>query len=142
VANAAGGYAILKRVAVAGADVLEIGASEIRHADFWNGKPASLDVVDTSASRMELTRSSLQVLGVQLADAVLVDKNWAEWNPMEKYDLVLAFSVLEHLYPLENYLSKLVQALKPGGRLVGAVPCEGGVDDRARTVCNVKAGIP
>ena len=38
-------------------------------------------------------------------------------------DVVLAFYTLEHLFPLSAYLAEMFRVLKPGGLLVGAIPC-------------------
>ncbi len=38
------------------------------------------------------------------------------------FDMVLSVNTLEHVYDLEGTLQKLIRALKPGGRIVFAVP--------------------
>ena len=40
----------------------------------------------------------------------------------EKYDAVCAFQVLEHVYDVHSFLNESLQCLKPGGRLIIAVP--------------------
>jgi SAM-dependent methyltransferase len=45
----------------------------------------------------------------------------------ESFDLLLSFYSLEHLHPLERYLAQFRRVLRPGGLLVGAIPCEGGL---------------
>jgi SAM-dependent methyltransferase len=44
--------------------------------------------------------------------------------PLEdgSFDMVLSFSTLEHIYALEATLAELTRVLKPGGRVVFAVP--------------------
>ena len=44
-----------------------------------------------------------------------------------QYDLIFTFFSLEHLYPLQAYLNEYKRILNPGGRLVGAIPTEGGL---------------
>ena len=45
----------------------------------------------------------------------------------ETFDVVVSFYSLEHLHPLGEYLEEIHRVLRPGGRLVGAIPCEGGL---------------
>ncbi len=42
-------------------------------------------------------------------------------------DVIVSFYSLEHMYPLEEYTGEFSRILRPGGLLVGAIPCEGGL---------------
>jgi ubiquinone/menaquinone biosynthesis C-methylase UbiE len=42
-------------------------------------------------------------------------------------DVIISFYSLEHMHPLEEYLGEFSRILRPGGILVGAIPCEGGL---------------
>jgi SAM-dependent methyltransferase len=42
-------------------------------------------------------------------------------------DVIISFYSMEHMYPIENYLKEFRRVLRPGGLLVGAIPCEGGL---------------
>ena len=42
-------------------------------------------------------------------------------------DVLISFYSLEHLNPFEPWMAELSRVLKPGGRLVGAIPAEGGI---------------
>jgi SAM-dependent methyltransferase len=41
--------------------------------------------------------------------------------------LIISFYSLEHLYPLDEYADEFKRILRPGGQLVGGIPCEGGL---------------
>ena len=43
------------------------------------------------------------------------------------FDVVISFYCFEHLAPLMEYTDDIRRVLKPGGLLVGAIPCEGGL---------------
>ena len=45
----------------------------------------------------------------------------------ERFDIILSFYSMEHLYPLETYLNSMLKILRPGGLLLGAIPTEGGL---------------
>jgi len=43
-------------------------------------------------------------------------------NIEKKYDLVLIFNVLEHVYNTDNAINEIKKILKPGGKIIGATP--------------------
>ncbi len=43
---------------------------------------------------------------------------------LDKYDVVCSFQVLEHVPEPQNFVKACIQALKPGGKLIIAVPAE------------------
>jgi ubiquinone/menaquinone biosynthesis C-methylase UbiE len=45
----------------------------------------------------------------------------------ESIDVLISFYSLEHMHPLEIYLTEFKRVLRPGGLLAGAIPCEGGL---------------
>ena len=42
-------------------------------------------------------------------------------------DYQVTFYSLEHLYPFSEHLKDMLRVLKPGGKIVGAIPAEGGL---------------
>jgi SAM-dependent methyltransferase len=47
--------------------------------------------------------------------------------PNQQFAIVISFYSLEHLHPLDLYLSEMRRVLRPGGLFVGAIPTEGGL---------------
>jgi SAM-dependent methyltransferase len=119
------GYEILRQVDLTDKHVLEVGPGSLPHRRFWSGKPASYSIVDI---KQEFVDQSVQVLRREcIATSSFVAP--ADELPMddESIDIVISFYSLEHMHPLKNYLEEFRRVLRPGGLLVGAVPCEGGL---------------
>ncbi len=119
------GYRVLEKVNLEGKTIMEVGPGFIPHLQFWRGKPGKYVIIDI---RQEALGQSGQILadhGV-LAEAYLAD---SERYPLadNSVDIVISFFSLEHLYPLGPYLAEFRRVLRPGGLLVGAIPCEGGL---------------
>ncbi len=55
-------------------------------------------------------------------DCKLINKDFLNWKPEEKYDLVCSFGFIEHFDNYEDVISKHVSLLKPGGLLVLSIP--------------------
>lgn len=119
------GYEILRQVDLTAKDVLEVGPGSLPHRRFWNGKPASYTVVDI---KQEFIADSVQILQQEcVAPASFVLS--ADVLPLDNasIDILISFYSLEHMHPLENYLTEFRRVLRPDGLLVGAIPCEGGL---------------
>ncbi len=81
-----------------------------------------------------LSDSGIQAVGLELnpkAIAVCHEKKLNAINELieehsnknpEKYDVVCAFQVLEHIYDIKSFIDGCCKALKPGGKLIFAVP--------------------
>ena len=119
------GYEILRRVDLTDKQVLEVGPGNLQHRRFWNGKPSHYTVVDIS---QEFIDRSMQVLKQEAVTASSFVST-ADDLPLknESVDVLLSFYSLEHMHPLESYLAQFRRVLRPGGLLVGAIPCEGGL---------------
>ena len=119
------GYEILQEVDLAAKQVLEVGPGSLPHHRFWQGKPSNYTVVDI---KQEFIDQSVQILKQECvaasslalsADTLLLDD--------ASIDIIISFYSLEHMHPLDNYLKEFRRVLRPGGLLVGAIPCEGGL---------------
>ncbi|WP_449257002.1 class I SAM-dependent methyltransferase [Bosea sp. (in: a-proteobacteria)] len=127
VVNAAG-YRIMRKVPIAGLNVLEIGPGSLDHIAYWTGKPVQFIAVDINEGFLQRAVERLEAQAIPYR--TLVNDSGGDGRiPVDdaSIDLVLSFYSLEHLHPLEGYLSEIVRILKPGGMLAGAIPCEGGI---------------
>lgn len=122
------GYRALRAVDLTGKTVLEVGAGALAHMSEWCGRPGRYILVDVEERMLELAASRLRAAGIPV-DPRLTDRAAAAWLPVgdSEVDVVLSFYSLEHLYPLDRHLMEIVRVLRPGGRLVGAIPAEGGL---------------
>ncbi|GMU57454.1 MAG: hypothetical protein AMXMBFR33_66000 [Candidatus Xenobia bacterium] len=119
------GYRVLKGLDTTGLKLCELGPGGGYHLRALEGAPASytaLDVTDTFFPRLEqaMTARGTAFQGLRLDRPDL---------PLETHsqDLCLSFYSLEHVDPLESWIDELMRVLRPGGRLVGAIPAEGGL---------------
>lgn len=122
------GYKVMSRIDMSGKKVLEIGPGDINHIDNWKAKPANYVIADINKNMLEKSASKLKEKGVGYSSSFLV-RNETGNLPFanEEFDIIISFYSLEHFYPLNSYLSNILRVLKPGGKLVGAIPCEGGI---------------
>jgi SAM-dependent methyltransferase len=119
------GYHVMQQVDLTGLNVLEIGPGYLSHCSYWRGSPASYTLVDIYQSLLDHSVSVLTDKNISV-DCHLTN-SWKLPLPDEAFDLIVSFYSLEHLYPLSNYLSEMRRVLVPGGRLIGAIPSEGGL---------------
>ncbi len=119
------GYAILDKVSFTDKSVLEIGPGLMPHMRFWRSQPRKYTIVDVNEELLEGSKKILLDRNVSVKPLLI--SNWE--LPVEdgSVDIVLSFFNLEHLRPLDRYLAELHRVLRPGGMLVGAIPCEGGI---------------
>lgn len=120
------GYHIMKAVDLSGANVLEIGPADVLHAEHWQGRPAHFTSYDYQESLLKRAADALDAVAVPHTE--IVADHASRTLPFKdgEFDVVLSFYALEHFHPLDAHLSELHRVLKPGGKLVGAIPCEGG----------------
>ena len=106
--------------------VLEIGPGDIRHMQFWNGKPGEYVVADIQEGMLEKGAQKLKAGGIACRHLLL---QRGQPLPLEdaSVDVVVSFYSLEHIYPLSPYLEQIARVLRPGGILIGAIPAEGGL---------------
>jgi SAM-dependent methyltransferase len=120
------GYRVMAGVDLEARRVLEVGPGDIRHAAFWRGRPREVLLADVNRDMLHQGERRMQEAGVPVR-AVLVRRG--EPLPLDEgsIDVIVSFYSLEHLYPLGPYLDDWRRVLRPGGRLVGAIPAEGGL---------------
>jgi SAM-dependent methyltransferase len=121
------GYKVLDTVDLNGKDVLEIGPGQIPHMGHWRGIPKRYDIVDVSSRMLDDTGKILAAKGINYCSKLLPPDNSGQL-PFEaqSFDVLISFYSLEHIFPIKPYLLELNRVLRPGGLLVGAIPCEGG----------------
>jgi SAM-dependent methyltransferase len=124
----AAGYRVASQTSLAGRKILEIGGGDIRHNTYWLDRPARYAVCDVDADLLSMSVDRLHALGVAHDAHLLESRNTAGLPFADgSIDVVFAFFVLEHLHPLDEHLREIARVLAPGGVLVGAIPCEGGL---------------
>lgn len=121
------GYRIMRHVALDGATVLEIGPADITHIPFWSGRPKHWVNLDYRANLLEIAAKKLDQIGVSHEEVIADPDERRLPFPDATFDLVVTFYAMEHFHPLQEHLTDLHRVLKPGGRIAGAVPCEGGL---------------
>lgn len=121
------GHSIVKDIDLDGKRVIEIGPGALDHMDHWAGVPAHFTCVDIDEQFLQLSVERLKARGVP-HDAILLKREDGVVLPVpsHSYDVILTFYSLEHIHPLEPQLQEFARILKPGGAVVGAIPCEGG----------------
>jgi 2-polyprenyl-3-methyl-5-hydroxy-6-metoxy-1,4-benzoquinol methylase len=115
--------------------VLDIGCRDGALTSYFAKGNTVLGVDIDSAS---LNRAK-ETLGIETRQ---VDLN-GEWNLFtEKYDVVVAAEVVEHLYYPEKVFKKVTAVLKPGGIFLGTVPNAFSLAHRARYLFKQKRNTP
>ncbi len=119
------GYEILRQVDMNGRKILEVGPGNLPHRRFWNGIPDHYSVLDI---KQEFIDQSLQVLAQESIPSTS-HLSSSSVLPLKdaSVDLIISFYSLEHMYPLDEYADEFKRILRPGGQLVGGIPCEGGL---------------
>jgi SAM-dependent methyltransferase len=122
------GYRIMKHIDFKRLRVLEIGPGDINHIKYWKGKPDLFVAADIRQTMLDLSVKKLADAAVDYS-TVLVSRTDEGNLPFDddEFDLIVSFYAFEHLYPLQRYLDGMLRVLKPGGQIVGAIPCEGGL---------------
>ncbi len=119
------GYKVLSKLHLQGKKVLEIGPGVMPHCDYWLDNPSIFYLIDRKLDMLKQSEKILESKGIEFSSFL----STSHLLPIDNnsVDIVFSFYNLEHLLPLDNYLSELKRVLKPGGLLVGAIPCEGGM---------------
>jgi SAM-dependent methyltransferase len=122
------GYRVMSRVDLAGRRVLELGPAEMGHMKYWNATPGHFVAADVRSGMLKLAQERLQAGAVPHSTRLLSEQDPAAMGFDDaEFDVVVSFYSLEHIHPLEAGVNEIRRVLKPGGQLVGAIPCEGGL---------------
>ena len=121
-----GGYSVISNIDFKRKTIFELGAGDIRHFKYWNTNPDKYILADVSSDMMNIAEQKLQKNKIP-NEALLLERK--EKIPLEdnSVDVIISFYSLEHLYPIQDYLTELHRILKPGGEFIGAIPTEGGL---------------
>lgn len=121
------GYRVVASSDIDDKDVLEIGPGAIEHVAHWPRKPRHWTNYDIRADLLALAGERIETTGVAHTE-VLAEPGAATLPFADaSFDAVFTFYALEHIHPLDDHLSEIDRVLKPGGQLVGGIPCEGGL---------------
>lgn len=121
------GYKIVAKADIAGKHVLEIGPGAIEHIEHWSGKPAHWTNYDIRSDMLEVAGQRIEAAGVPHREVLAASQGPELPFENNSFDAVFTFYALEHIHPLHDHLTEVLRILKPGGQLVGAIPCEGGL---------------
>lgn len=119
------GYRILGAVDFTGKRVLEIGPGILPHRRFWRGKPAHYTVADIKPEFLAASVDALRAEGIP--SETILSSDAVAALPERSFDYVVSFYALEHIADLDRHVADIHRVLRPGGALVGAIPCEGGL---------------
>lgn len=122
------GYDVMEGVDFDGRTVLEMGPADVPHLDRWRGIPAEYVIADIRQDLLDRAAERLRAAGIPCRERLIEDRSRGQLPfGAGTFDAVVSFYSLEHLYPLSGYLDEILRVLRPGGVLVGAIPCEGGL---------------
>ena len=121
------GYEILRTIDFNSQNVGEIGPGGGYHFKYLNAAPKAYHAFDVCVDFFEEPKDNMPVGDTDIQchkTEAYIAKLPVEDNSL---DLMLSFFSMEHLYPLEEWLTEIFRVLRPGGQLVGAIPAEGGI---------------
>lgn len=121
------GYRVMREVDLSSANVLEVGPADIRHLRYWTGRPRKFTSIDFRRNLLEIAGDRLRQEEIAHEEVVVDPDDRRLPFPADSFDVAISFYALEHFHPLQVHLAELKRVLRPGGVLVGAVPCEGGL---------------
>lgn len=117
------GYKILNNVEFDDKIVLELGPGNLPHRKFWLNEPKKFYAIDTNPNFLKETEKQINCnfkgIEVSRTDKIPLGD--------ESIDIILSFYSLEHILNLDQMLSEFKRVLKKEGKIVGAIPNEGGL---------------
>ncbi len=117
------GYKVLKKTSLNKKNVFELGPGNLPHYKFWIGQPEKFYAVDVNEKFLSQTQKKIpnifKGIKVERYDIIPLEDN--------SIDIILTFYSLEHLYDLDKKLLEFKRILKKNGKIIGAIPNEGGI---------------
>jgi SAM-dependent methyltransferase len=121
------GYQVLQNIPLDEQKVLEIGPGDLRHLPYWQGLPDKYVIVDLYEEFLQTASEKLSEKNIPFEKRLTSRAEKGSLPSKDnEFDLIVTFYSLEHLYPFKDHLMEMLRVLKPGGRIVGAIPAEGG----------------
>ncbi|GAB4370603.1 MAG: hypothetical protein Kow00114_31000 [Kiloniellaceae bacterium] len=120
-------YRVMRRVDLAGKQVLEVGPGSIGHHVYWRARPALYTLADRRQEMLDRSRAILEADGVAVETRLMSEGDRGLPFADASFDVLVSFNSFEHLHPFQDYLEEMLRVLKPGGRIVGGIPAEGGL---------------
>jgi len=120
-------YRVMGRVDLAGRQVLEMGPGRIGHHVYWCSRPALYTLADRRQEMLDESRGVLEAVDVGVETRLLSDTDRGLPFADACFDVLVSFNSFEHLHPFQDHLEEMLRVLKPGGRIVGGIPAEGGL---------------
>lgn len=121
------GYLNIPSYELNGKTVAEVGPGGCYHLKFFNGKPAKYIAFDISNIFLEEAFNHCQKEGIEI-ETLKILPNTSELSLNDcSCDFFLSYYSLEHIVNFEKWLDEIFRVLKPGGKLIGAIPVEGGM---------------
>jgi len=95
--------------------VLDIGCNRGYFSAKFGEIGLKVDAVDLKLDRDRMIHSP---------NVIYFEENFLDWTPPQKYDLIMAFEVYEHIPPAEReaFIRKIDSLLNPGGLLLFSGP--------------------
>jgi SAM-dependent methyltransferase len=122
------GYRVLREIDLTGKRVLEVGPGDIRHLDHWRGMPELFVAADIQQTMLDRSAARLAARNIPFETRLLsrTDRGVLPF-PDRHFQVIISFYAFEHLHPFDEYLAGMLRVLRPGGFIVGGIPCEGGL---------------
>jgi 2-polyprenyl-3-methyl-5-hydroxy-6-metoxy-1,4-benzoquinol methylase len=126
---------LLKELVGQGKRVLDIGCRDGALTEFF--------VEGNKVLGLDIDERALQEASKKGIETKLIDLN-GDWEQLsnEKFDVVVAGEVLEHLYHPEKVAEKVSRLLNPQGKFIGSVPNAFSLKNRLRYLFGSKRYTP
>jgi len=121
-------YRELRKIDFRGKTVLEIGpGAHMDHYRYWNAKPKLYTVADIDYNYIKSISEECYKLGFnsRYVHSMIIYEDWIDLYYMQKYDIVIAFNLLEHVKNIDEKLYHLKELTKE--TFIGSIPAEGGL---------------